>query len=102
MLSHDLFEGDLARAALVSDIEVVEDFPARHDIAARRQHRWVRGDWQLLPWLTGLQRARGAVRAWAVEGHRQSAPLADRAAGAGGTWGGMAAAPARRRDLDCA
>ncbi len=53
MLSHDLFEGDLARAALVSDVEVVEDFPARHDIAARRQHRWVRGDWQLLPWLTG-------------------------------------------------
>lgn len=53
MLSHDLFEGNFARAALVSDIEVVEDFPARHDIAARRQHRWVRGDWQLLPWLSG-------------------------------------------------
>jgi cyclic beta-1,2-glucan synthetase len=51
LLSHDLFEGDLARAALVSDIEVVEEFPARHDIIARRQHRWVRGDWQLLPWL---------------------------------------------------
>ncbi|MDF1708338.1 MAG: glucoamylase family protein [Paracoccaceae bacterium] len=51
MLSHDLFEGNLARAALVSDIEVVEDFPARHDIIAKRQHRWVRGDWQLLPWL---------------------------------------------------
>jgi len=53
MLSHDLFEGNFARAALVSDVEVVEDFPARHDIAARRQHRWVRGDWQLLPWLVG-------------------------------------------------
>ncbi len=53
MLSHDLFEGNLARAGLVSDVEVVEDFPARHDIAARRQHRWVRGDWQLLPWLLG-------------------------------------------------
>ena len=51
MLSHDLFEGNLARAALVSDIEVVEEFPARHDILAGRQHRWVRGDWQLLPWL---------------------------------------------------
>ena len=53
MLSHDLFEGNLARAALVSDIEVVEDFPARYDVSARRQHRWVRGDWQLLPWLAG-------------------------------------------------
>ncbi len=56
MLSHDLFEGNLARAALVSDIEVIEAFPARHDIAARRQHRWVRGDWQLLPWLVGRDR----------------------------------------------
>jgi len=51
MLSHDLFEGNLARAALVSDVEVVEEFPARHDISTQRQHRWVRGDWQLLPWL---------------------------------------------------
>jgi cyclic beta-1,2-glucan synthetase len=51
MLSHDLFEGIVARAALVSDIEVVEDFPARYDVAVKRQHRWTRGDWQLLPWL---------------------------------------------------
>ncbi len=56
MLSHDLFEGIFARAALASDIEVVEDFPARHDVAARRQHRWVRGDWQLLPWVFGSRR----------------------------------------------
>ncbi len=56
MLSHDLFEGNLARAGLVSDIEVIEDFPGRHDVAARRQHRWVRGDWQLLPWLIGRER----------------------------------------------
>ncbi len=51
LLSHDLFEGTFARAALVSDIEVVEEFPARYDVAAARQHRWARGDWQLLPWL---------------------------------------------------
>jgi cyclic beta-1,2-glucan synthetase len=53
MLSHDLFEGTFARAALVSDIEVIEDFPARLDVASKRQHRWVRGDWQLLPWVVG-------------------------------------------------
>lgn len=53
MLSHDLFEGIVARAALVSDIEVVEEFPARYDVAIKRQHRWARGDWQLLPWLFG-------------------------------------------------
>ena len=53
MLSHDLFEGVFARAGLASDVEVVEEFPARYDVAARRQHRWTRGDWQLLPWILG-------------------------------------------------
>jgi cyclic beta-1,2-glucan synthetase len=53
MLSHDLFEGVFARAGLASDIEVIEEFPARYDVAAKRLHRWTRGDWQLLPWLFG-------------------------------------------------
>jgi cyclic beta-1,2-glucan synthetase len=56
MLSHDLFEGIYARAGLISDVEVVEDFPVRYDAAVRRQHRWVRGDWQLLPWIFGVPR----------------------------------------------
>ncbi len=56
MLSHDLFEGIYARAGLISDVEVVEDFPVRYDVALRRQHRWVRGDWQLLPWIFGPAR----------------------------------------------
>ncbi|SFH82008.1 GH36-type glycosyl hydrolase domain-containing protein [Modicisalibacter xianhensis] len=51
VLSHDLFEGIFARAGLASDIEVIEEFPARYDVAAKRQHRWTRGDWQLLPWI---------------------------------------------------
>ena len=53
LLSHDLFEGVFARAGLVSDVEVVEEFPARYDVAASRHHRWARGDWQLLPWIFG-------------------------------------------------
>ena len=53
LLSHDLFEGSLARAGLASDIEVVEDFPTRYDVDALRRHRWARGDWQLLPWMLG-------------------------------------------------
>ncbi len=57
MLSHDLFEGMFARAALASDIEVVEDFPSRYDVDIRRQHRWARGDWQLLPWVFGTRRS---------------------------------------------
>lgn len=51
LLSHDLFEGIFARAGLASDIEVVEESPARYDVVSKRQHRWTRGDWQLLPWI---------------------------------------------------
>lgn len=69
LLSHDLFEGIFARAGLASDVEVVEEFPARYDVAARRHHRWARGDWQLLPWIlgrgpkTGSRRPRGHIPA---------------------------------------
>lgn len=51
LLSHDLFEGLYARPALVSDVEVVDDYPSSVLTHMRRQHRWVRGDWQVLPWL---------------------------------------------------
>ena len=51
VLSHDLFEGIFARAGLVTDIELFEEFPTDYEVAAARQHRWARGDWQLLPWL---------------------------------------------------
>ncbi|HDL7055454.1 TPA: glycosyl transferase [Yersinia enterocolitica] len=51
LLSHDLYEGVFARAGLASDIEVVEESPARYDVVSKRQHRWTRGDWQLLPWI---------------------------------------------------
>jgi cyclic beta-1,2-glucan synthetase len=53
VLSHDLLEGIFARAGLVSDVEVFEDYPSRYDVDASRQHRWARGDWQLLPWIVG-------------------------------------------------
>src|SRR5207245_2311391 len=65
LLSHDLFEGLYARTALVTDVEVVDDYPSSVLAHARRRHRWVRGDWQILWWLfpfvpsrTGLQRNR--------------------------------------------
>ena len=51
ILSHDLIEGNYARCGLISDTELFDDFPARYRAYARREHRWVRGDWQLLPWL---------------------------------------------------
>ncbi|MEY4513095.1 MAG: hypothetical protein RLZZ450_5217 [Pseudomonadota bacterium] len=52
LLSHDLIEGSYARAGLVTDINVYDDYPARYLTFTRRKHRWIRGDWQLLPWLS--------------------------------------------------
>ncbi len=53
LLSHDLFEGIFARAGLVTDVELFEHAPSHYGVAAARQHRWARGDWQLLPWIFG-------------------------------------------------
>ncbi|MDX1663143.1 MAG: glucoamylase family protein [Candidatus Promineifilaceae bacterium] len=54
LLSHDLFEGIHGRAGLVTDIVLYEEYPPHYLIHVRRSHRWMRGDWQLLPWLLPL------------------------------------------------
>ena len=51
LLSHDLIEGSYARAGLATDIEVIDDYPSHYSAYRRRQHRWVRGDWQIAQWL---------------------------------------------------
>ncbi len=51
LLSHDLIEGSFVRVALASDVEVLDDHPGNLLAAASRLHRWIRGDWQLLPYL---------------------------------------------------
>lgn len=51
ILSHDLLEGSYVRAGLASDIELIDGYPANYISYSLRLHRWVRGDWQLLPWL---------------------------------------------------
>ncbi|MGN6471890.1 MAG: glucoamylase family protein, partial [Rhizobiaceae bacterium] len=64
VLSHDLLEGALARAALVSDVEVVEDYPTRYSVDASRHHRWARGDWQLLPFIFSAASGVPAISRW--------------------------------------
>ncbi len=66
ILSHDLLEGCYARAGLLGDAELYEEFPARYSADVARRHRWIRGDWQLAGWL----------RRW-VKGpaHREPNPL---------------------------
>jgi cyclic beta-1,2-glucan synthetase len=56
LLSHDLIEGAHTRAALVTDVEIFDEYPSRYLTASQRQQRWIRGDWQLLPFIF----ARGA------------------------------------------
>ena len=51
ILSHDLLEGCYARSGLLSDVHLYEDYPSRYDADARRQARWIRGDWQIARWL---------------------------------------------------
>ncbi len=51
LLSHDLIEGAYARAGLVSDIEVIDDYPTHYSAYNRRRHRWLRGDWQIIRWI---------------------------------------------------
>lgn len=51
ILSHDLFEGVHGRTGLVTDVVFFEEYPPNYLAFVRRMHRWIRGDWQLLPWL---------------------------------------------------
>ena len=51
VLSHDLIESCHARSALVSDVELYEEYPSRYNTDVNRRHRWIRGDWQIAQWL---------------------------------------------------
>jgi cyclic beta-1,2-glucan synthetase len=69
ILSHDLLEGCYARAGLLSDVQLYEDYPARYSADVSRRYRWIRGDWQLAGWLLAAccggvadTRGRGAGR----------------------------------------
>lgn len=64
VLSHDLLEGGFLRAGLATDMEVVDEQPTSFYAYQQRLHRWIRGDWQLLPWLRGAceNRSQGVQR----------------------------------------
>ncbi|QDE40696.1 hypothetical protein FIV34_16520 [Luteibacter pinisoli] len=62
LLSHDLIEGEFVGCATASDVEMHEVCIASHEAEMRRRHRWIRGDWQSLPWLLDHVRdQKGAV-----------------------------------------
>jgi cyclic beta-1,2-glucan synthetase len=51
ILSHDLLEGGHARSGLVSDVLLFEEYPSSYPADMSRRSRWIRGDWQIMPWL---------------------------------------------------
>ena len=53
VLSHDLLEGSYVQTALATNVQLMDDFPSSITSFFPREHRWIRGDWQLLPWLLG-------------------------------------------------
>ena len=63
ILSHDLLECAHARSALLSDIELYEEYPSRYPADVSRRHRWIRGDWQIAWWLLPWVPRFGAERA---------------------------------------
>ncbi len=64
ILSHDLLEGCYARSGLISDVELYEEYPSRYSSDVGRRHRWIRGDWQLLPWLMPRIPTQDGRREW--------------------------------------
>lgn len=78
VLSHDLLEGSYARSGLVTDVEVVEEHPKAYEVAVSRAHRWTRGDWQLLPWLTTRTKGLRPLGLWKMADNlrRSLAPVA--------------------------
>lgn len=51
VLSHDLLEGNFLRCGLLTDVMLLDGYPTRYIPYILRNHRWVRGDWQIVKWL---------------------------------------------------
>ena len=62
ILSHDLLEGCYARAGLLSDVQLYEEYPSRYSADVSRRHRWIRGDWQIASWLVSRVPGPGKLR----------------------------------------
>ena len=66
LLSHDLIEGAYAGVGLASDIELFENMPFDYATYSKRQHRWIRGDWQIAPWVLSPRALRRGLAGSAI------------------------------------
>ena len=64
VLSHDALEGGYLRVGYVDDVELTDGFPVRPLSYYARLGRWVRGDWQNLPWLFAPGRELPLIERW--------------------------------------
>ncbi|MFF2960237.1 hypothetical protein ACFVT1_15315 [Streptomyces sp. NPDC057963] len=68
VLSHDKLEGMHTRVGYVPDVVYLECPPQDYLTHRRRHHRWVRGDFHLLPWILATGRGKhcalGALNRW--------------------------------------
>jgi len=51
VLSHDMLEGCFLHCGYAGDVTLYDSEPSTFISWWKRQHRWIRGDWQLLPFL---------------------------------------------------
>ena len=51
ILSHDLLEGNFLRCGLLTDVMLLDGYPLKYIPYILRNHRWTRGDWQIIKWL---------------------------------------------------
>lgn len=66
VLSHDLLEGSIIRAGLASDIELQDGFPNNYIAYMKRNHRWYRGDIQIIRWLFGAKPKLNLLSRWKI------------------------------------
>lgn len=66
VLSHDLLEGSFIRAGLASDVELQDGFPNNYIAYMKRNHRWYRGDMQIIKWLFSPKSKLNILSKWKI------------------------------------
>ena len=66
VLSHDLLEGSIIKAGLASDVDVQDGFPNNYIAYMKRNHRWYRGDMQIIRWLLNPKSKLSALSKWKI------------------------------------
>ena len=77
ILSHDLLEGLYLKCGLATDIFLLDSYPTNYNSYITRQTRWIRGDWQILPWLFKRVRNRLGINENSVLGELDKFKILD-------------------------